>query len=162
MVFNLNPALLIPLGLGFFWLLALSFFLLQTVKHYNRLTRNVAEKDLKSVLENILQKIGVLEKEIKRLTQNIEELQVEEKFHVQKVGLLRFNPFGDTGGDQSFVLALLDGQQNGVVISSLHGRLGTRWYAKRVEKGQGLDYELSDEEKKAIKLAQKVNRSPVK
>ena len=73
--------------------------------------------------------------------------------NIQKIGLLRFNPFKDTGGDQSFVLALLDNNDTGIVISALYSRLGTRWYAKKVAEGKGLEHELSDEEKKAISEA---------
>ena len=71
---------------------------------------------------------------------------------MQFVGLVRFNPFDDTGGDQSFALALLDGRGDGVVISSLHGRTGTRFYAKPVKAGTST-LSLSDEEVQALKQA---------
>jgi hypothetical protein len=66
--------------------------------------------------------------------------------------LLRFNPFSDTGGEQSFVLSLLDGGGNGILLTSLHGRGMTRIYAKRVIAGKS-DQELSAEEKKALSQA---------
>ena len=68
---------------------------------------------------------------------------------LQKVGLVRFNPFGDTGGDQSFAIALLDRKGSGMIISSLHAREGTRIYAKPIVKGES-KYPLTDEEKEAI------------
>ncbi|MGB9680719.1 MAG: DUF4446 family protein, partial [Minisyncoccia bacterium] len=71
---------------------------------------------------------------------------------IQKIGLIRFNPFADTGGNQSFALALLNNFNNGVVISSLHGREGTRIYAKPVIAGKS-KYNLSTEEIKAIEKA---------
>jgi hypothetical protein len=70
--------------------------------------------------------------------------------HVQHLTLKRFNPFGDTGGDQSFILAILDGNKDGVVITSLHSRENTRFYVKSVEGGVGIDHPLSDEEQKII------------
>ena len=73
------------------------------------------------------------------------------KSHIQKVGFVRFNPFPQTGGDQSFSLSLLDENDNGFVLSSLHSRDTTRFYAKTIKNGQGDGYELSKEEKKAIK-----------
>lgn len=73
-----------------------------------------------------------------------------------KIGLVRFNPFSETGGNQSFCLALLDGEDSGLVISSLHTRQTTRIYAKPVKKGKGDGYELSAEEKQAIKNAKKI------
>jgi len=76
----------------------------------------------------------------------------KEKKHVQKVGVVRFNPFKDIGGDQSFSIALLDEEDNGLVITSLYGREGNRVYAKPIEGGQS-KYQLSDEEKEAISRA---------
>lgn len=67
-----------------------------------------------------------------------------------KVNLVRFNPFNDLGGDQSFILVLLDEQQNGVVVTSLHSRDRTRVYAKPIKNGQGDNVSLSREEKLAI------------
>ena len=70
----------------------------------------------------------------------------------QRVGLVRFNPFEDTGGNQSFALALLDADGNGWVLSSLHARTGTRIYAKAIHGGRS-DGALSEEETTAIKQA---------
>lgn len=71
---------------------------------------------------------------------------------VQNVGLVRFNPFQETGGDQSFALALLDRKGNGVVVSSLHSRNMTRFYAKPV-KGGTAQLSLSEEEAQALQQA---------
>ena len=71
---------------------------------------------------------------------------------LQHIGLVRFNPFEDTGSDQSFAIALLDDQRDGIVISSLHGRANTRVFAKPVANG-GSTHNLSDEESQAIRIA---------
>ena len=71
---------------------------------------------------------------------------------LQHIGLVRYNPFDDTGSDQSFVLALLDDRRDGVVISSLHGRANTRIFAKPVTDGSS-SHNLSDEEAEAIRIA---------
>lgn len=71
---------------------------------------------------------------------------------IRHTGLVRFNPFSDAGGDQSFSLALLDDRKNGVVISSLYGREINRVYAKPIENGLST-YQLSAEEKEAIQRA---------
>ncbi|OGF73614.1 hypothetical protein A3J56_00520 [Candidatus Giovannonibacteria bacterium RIFCSPHIGHO2_02_FULL_46_20] len=71
---------------------------------------------------------------------------------IRHMGLVRFNPFSDAGGDQSFAIALLDGQKNGVVISSLYGREINRVYAKSVESGAS-KHQLSEDEKEAIARA---------
>jgi len=69
---------------------------------------------------------------------------------VQKVGLYRYNPFDDLGGDQSFSLSILDSTNSGVILTSLHHRNFTRIYAKPVKDGQGDTITLSNEEKSAI------------
>lgn len=69
---------------------------------------------------------------------------------IEKVNLIRFNPFDDLGGDQSFILVLLDSQNTGVIITSLHHRNFTRIYAKTIKEGQGENITLSKEEKSAI------------
>ena len=71
---------------------------------------------------------------------------------LQHIGLVRFNPFEDTGSDQSFAIALLDDQRDGIVLSSLHGRANTRVFAKPVSAG-GSSHHLSDEESEAIRIA---------
>ena len=69
-----------------------------------------------------------------------------------RMGLVRFNPFEDTGGNQSFALALLDGRANGFVVSSLHSRAGTRLYAKTIAAGSS-ETALSEEESEALRQA---------
>jgi hypothetical protein len=76
---------------------------------------------------------------------------------LQWLGVLRFNPFNDVGGDQSFALALVDGYGNGVVISSLHMRNMTRVYAKPLKKWES-EHHLTDEEKQAIANAYALQR----
>jgi hypothetical protein len=67
-----------------------------------------------------------------------------------KINITRYNPFGDIGGDQSFILTLLDQTNSGVVVSSLHNRDITRVYAKPIKNGEGDNITLSKEEKLAI------------
>jgi hypothetical protein len=76
---------------------------------------------------------------------------------VQGVGVLRYNPFPDMGGNMSFSVALLDGRANGVVISVLNDRNGSRVYGKAVENGTPA-HPLSDEEQRALALARESQR----
>jgi len=71
---------------------------------------------------------------------------------IQHVGLVRFNPFDDTGGNQSFALALLDNNADGIVLSSLHSRAATRVYVKAILAGRS-DAQLSAEEAAALRDA---------
>ena len=71
---------------------------------------------------------------------------------IQRVGVVRFNPFPDTGGNQSFAVAMLDARGDGVVLSSLHSRAGTRLYLKQITTGKA-ETALSEEETEAIRRA---------
>ncbi len=137
----------------FLWLLALTLFLWKALSHYNKLGQGLKEKNFKSLIENLLGDISIAKKDIDFLKAYCDKIQKDGLLHIQKIGLVRFNPFKDTGGDQSFILSLVDGNDTGVIISGLYARSGTRWYAKRVVKGKSLEHNLSDEEKKALKEA---------
>ncbi len=139
----------------FLCIVVLAVLVWQLSSHYNKLTKGITEKNLKAVLENILKQVDVSRKDIDYLKSWCDTIEKDGQLHIQKVGLVRFNPFKDTGGDQSFALSLIDKSDTGVVISGLYSRSGTRWYAKRIIKGKALEYELSEEEKKAIKEASK-------
>ena len=72
---------------------------------------------------------------------------------IQKVGIVRYNAFRDVGSDLSFAIALLDRENNGVVLNGLYGSESSNIYAKPVKKGLS-KYQLSDEEKSAIEIAE--------
>ena len=106
-------------------------------------------------LKEVLAQFRDLEKNFEKISQELENLKKESKFSVQKIGIVRFNPFSEVGGDQSFSIALLDGNNNGIVITSLYSREGNRVYGKPIKAGQS-EYSLSKEEKEAIEKA-KIN-----
>lgn len=104
------------------------------------------------ILDRQLQRIDGLSERVDALNKLHHELEALTERTIQKVGVVRYNPFSDTGGDQSFAIALLDAFGNGVVVSSLHSRTDTRVFAKPVQSGRS-KYQLSDEEQDAIKKA---------
>lgn len=137
------------------WLAVVSFFLFRTVSHYRHLTSGVVKGDLVSILEEILKGTKVTEKRIEEIIRKTEGLEKEGVSHLQKIGLVRFNPFSDTGGSQSFTLAVLNGKEDGIIISSLHSRDQTRIYTKPIRGAKPIGFELSKEEKEAVEKAQK-------
>lgn len=137
----------------FVWLIALSFFFWRILQHYNRLSRGVNSKTLRTILDDLLKDVDLAKKDIEYLKRYSVQLEKEGLLHIQKVGLIRFNPFKDTGGDQSFIVSLIDGKDTGVIISGLYSRSGTRWYAKQVVEGKAVGHELSEEEKQALREA---------
>lgn len=137
------------------WLLVLSILYVRSERRFRRLTRGVKEGDLRTILETIDKEHTLTKKEIAAVDRALQQTREEAKLHVQAVGFMRYNPFGDTGGDQSFCLSLLDGNSDGVVISSLHSRDQTRIYAKRLKNGKSPGYTLSKEERAVVINAQK-------
>ncbi len=140
-------------GVIILWLGVITIFLWNAIAHYNKLSRGLTDKSLKSVLENLMKGQAKNKEDIDYLKSYCDKIHKEGLFHIQKIGLIRFNPFKDTGGNQSFILSMVDGNSTGVIISGLYARSGTRWYAKKVVKGKSLEHELSDEEKMALQEA---------
>jgi len=147
---------LIILGLVFFWLVFLSVIFYNLFSHYQKLTKGVTKKDLKSLLDELLKNFEKETAKTEDLAREIQKLQKENLYNIQKIGLIRFNPFEETGGNQSFSLAFLDGEESGLVLTSLHSREMTRIYSKPVKKGKAESFELSAEEKQAIKVAKRI------
>jgi len=141
----------------FIWISILTFFFWSLSGHYNTLIKSTNKKTLQAIIETILTDIASSKKDIATLNNLCDTIIQDARQHIQKVGLIRYNPFKETGGDQSFVLSLLDKEDNGVIISGLYSRSGTRWYAKKVKKGTGTEHNLSDEEKESIKKATTVS-----
>lgn len=144
----------ILLGVIVGWLGVVTFWLFNIVKHYNSLTKGVTGQDLQKVLEEILKKQGNVVEDLGKLSQDLTDLEKSTHSHIQKVAVSRFNPYPETGGDQSFALALLDKDDSGVILLSLHGRETTRLYVKPVRHGKS-QYGLSREEQQVLLAAKK-------
>jgi len=141
--------------LAFIWLFVLSYLYWQLSNHYRRLIGKSKKEDLKEILDGQLVKTNEVAEALAETEKRIHSIESDLPNNLKKVGLVRFNPFPDAGGDQSFSVAFLDRKNNGVVITSLHARSGTRVYSKPVVRGDKGNYELSEEEKKAIEEAKK-------
>ena len=116
------------------------------------LTRGEDGRDLAGVLDAHLAKVLAVSRRQDELDAHAVMLETQAGRSVQGVGFVRFNTFEDTGGNQSFTLALLDPAGDGVVVNSLHARQQSRLYAKAVQAGAA-EGALSDEEAEAIRLA---------
>ncbi|HEY8414268.1 MAG TPA: DUF4446 family protein [Thermaerobacter sp.] len=107
---------------------------------------------LEERLADLLARVERLEVATDEAGRRIAELAEELAACVQHVAVVRFNAFEGMGGEQSFVLALLDRHGNGAVITTLAGREESRVFAKPIEAG-GSAYLLSEEEQEAIRRA---------
>lgn len=109
-------------------------------------------KNANEALSEVFQRLAAAEAKLKGIEPRLVALERIGTIAVQKFGFLRFNPFGDTGSDQSFAVCLLDRADNGFVLSSLYTRGGVRIYAKEIKAGSS-KHQLSDEEKTVLEQA---------
>lgn len=153
MVFN-STLLVVGIAIGFLvWLGIISALLIRMISHYNRLSKGVTKTGLMDALESVLGSVADLKSRSEVLEKATQSLGADGSLHVQRIGIVRFNPFADTGGAQSFSIALLNGRNSGVIMTSLYARAGNRWYVKEIVAGKGKDVALSKEEEAAIDKA---------
>ncbi|MCX6724104.1 MAG: DUF4446 family protein [Candidatus Staskawiczbacteria bacterium] len=147
---------LITAGIIIIALVAINAFLLWKARQTNEKIDNLLEKgkikDFKDIFLSQKEKIGDLEEKIREAFLKIKNLEDISETTIRRVGVVRFNPFNNMGGNQSFVIALLDNKNNGFVISSLFVKEGNRVYAKVIKGGKS-DHVLSGEEVEAVSRA---------
>lgn len=119
---------------------------------YRSLVGDAVGSALLDVMQSNREQTQQVAARLDRTVKLAEYLELRSRGSLQHVGVIRFNPFEDTGSDQSFAIALLDDRRDGVVLSSLHGRGTTRFFAKPIESGES-KHSLSDEESAAIRIA---------
>lgn len=137
----------------FVWLGSLSFLVWRQNKFLKALFPKSGERDIRKKFEELVKAVEGFDGKLTDLNGQVTEVNTQGMRHVQRVELVRFNPFNETGGDQSFTVCLLDNQGSGLVLTSLHARSGTRVFAKPVVRGKSSRYELSKEEEAVIKKA---------
>jgi len=143
------------------WLILIQVKLSRLIKRNREIFSGTGAKNLEEALRFYgaeVRKVKADSESIKKVCRHLNKMA---EASIQKVGLIRFNPFSETGGNQSFTIAFLDYFNNGLVISSLHGREGTRIYSKPVAAGKS-KYNLSAEEIKAIEKAIKMEQEKIK
>lgn len=109
-------------------------------------------------LEEVLKEIRKIRENLDKVSLELEKLKAENKINLQKIGIVRFNPFKEIGGNQSFSVAFLNNKGDGIVISGLHYKEGTRVYVKPIKNGKS-EYPLTTEEKIAIERAKYENKN---
>jgi hypothetical protein len=135
------------------WLLDISNRQREIQKRLDRIFTDEEGHDLSQPLEALAVRMDLDDERAERLRNEVDRLMARLPHSIQAIGLVRFQAFSDYGGDQSFALALADAAGDGVVISSIFAREGTRIYAKPL-KAWISSYSLSFEEEEAISQAQ--------
>ncbi len=149
---GLAVVLVALLGAGTILLAILNWRAGQLLRQYRSVLGGSKGGSLEGLLREYDARARELEAGVQNLHASVEQLRREARRHLQGVGVVRFDAFDNTGGNQSFAIALADELGNGVVFSSIHGRDETRMYAKPLEKGSS-SYALSSEELSAVEAA---------
>lgn len=153
---SMQMVIFLLLGFVILILAAINAFLIfyshKTNKKIDKLLEGGKIKNLKDIFLSQKEKNSDLEVKIKDAFLKIKNLENICEITIQKTGVVRFNPFNNMGGNQSFVIALLDNKNDGFIISSLFVKDGNRVYSKAIKAGKS-EHPLSAEEKEAIEKA---------
>ena len=144
--------LFLVLGVLLVWLITIEFRLIRLTRTLRLLFTGRAGADLEQVLREFIERMDRTDETIKQFNARTAAVERQVPFSVSHVGVVRFNPFADKGGDQSFAVAFLDDHSDGVVFTGLHSRSEVRVYAKPIVGGTST-YPLTDEESEAISRA---------
>ena len=132
------------------WLLFLTSFIVWFYLSLKNILKDSKDKNFLKTFKNIEEIQQKNLKDILNLNLDLDSFKKESRLNIQRVGLTKYNPFKETGGNNSFSLVLLDGNKNGIIITSLHTRERTRLYLKEVISGKS-KIELSNDEEQALK-----------
>lgn len=143
---------LLAFFLSIFVFFCLIWVILQ-IKNINRLKAIFLQTEkgnsLENALINIYNELGELKKESLINAEEIKKLQDSHKLAIQKIGVVRYSPFADGGGNYSFSIALLNQNDTGVIITNMYGRQQSRVYTKKIL-NKYCETPLTEEEKQAI------------
>lgn len=148
--------LLIMLGIMIFLLIGFVVIIAKFSslnRKYNNFMKKLGSSDsLEEDLETYMSRVDEVERKNTETSNHVKDIDQNLTKCIQKVGIVRYSAFKDTGSDLSFALALLDENNNGVVLNGIYSREMSNIYAKPVEKGQST-YTVSEEEAQAIEKA---------
>ena len=144
---------LVFLGLAALFALIYGVWMINTEKRMKRFFLGKKGKDLEDTLEALIGEIEVLKKSKERTEKELTAINAKLRKSIRGLETIRFNPFPDQGSNQSFAIGMLDEEGDGVVLSSLYSRDRMSVFAKPV-KGNKSEYELTKEEKEALKKAE--------
>ena len=134
------------------WVIVLTIFLYKQSNYFKQLFPKSDSRDIRNKFKEVVDILSEFGKRVDNFEGKLRSFNKEGLYHIQKLSILRYNPYNDTGGNQSFSLVMLDGRNNGLILSRMHSRAGTRVYVKTIKIGES-ELELSKEEKQVLKQA---------
>ncbi|MFD2117408.1 DUF4446 family protein [Paenibacillus yanchengensis] len=136
----------------FVWLIVISVKFKKVKTKYNSFIAGQGVHDLENVVIAIQEKIQLNGTQLQQIEEQLQTVQQRMPLQKSKVGIVRFNPFGETGHNLSFAIAIINEQQDGIVLSAIHNRENSIVYAKPISQGQST-YKLTPEELEAVEQA---------
>ena len=127
-------------------------------KKYKKFMGGNEAKALESHIMNLISINEANSEKIEENKEEIEELFRRQRFNFQKIGMIKYDAFQEMGGNLSFALTLLDENNNGFIINSVHNIHSSYCYAKEVKAGK-CSINLSDEETTALERALKYEQN---
>lgn len=153
---NISAILIVLAIVLLVWNVRLELKLKKESQRITHFFKGEKAESLEEVISQALKKQRKSETDLQEITKKVKELEKTALKSLQNIEIVRFNPFRELGGNQSFSLVALDKNKDGVVISSYHSKETSRVYAKPVKQGSS-DFPLSKEEEKVIEKAVKTN-----
>lgn len=144
--------ILLMVGVLVIWIGTIEYRMMRQTRTLRALFNGRTGADLEQVLREYMERMDRTDQSIKEFNYRASVMEQRFPFSVSHLGVVRFNPFADKGGDQSFAVAFLDDHQDGVVFTGLHSRADVRVYAKPIVGGTST-YPLTNEESEAINRA---------
>jgi len=148
--------LLTAILIMFAWIITLTISLSRLKRKYKRMMKGDS-KNLEQLLRDYMSSVDIATERVDVLSKDLIHLKEQTDRCIQKVNIIRYNAFSDTGSDLSYSIAMLDNYDNGVIITSIYGRNETVTYAKPIENGKSR-YPLSMEEEMVLDRCLKTKR----
>ena len=123
-------------------------------KRYKIFKNGTNNDNMEVLLKKYIEKAKEIEVINTYLEKEITIIKTKMLDNIQKIGIVKYDAFSDMSSNLSFSVALLDGNDNGIILTELYSRNTSTVYIRKIEKGL-CDIELSNEEKEAIEKAQK-------
>lgn len=121
-------------------------------KYINFMTRLGNGNNIDLILRDYIKEVKDIKKENNEIKAYCTQIDKQLNFCIQKIGIIRYNAFDNVGGNLSFVLALLDNKNDGILLNGIYGSKTSNIYSKPIKNGQSI-YKLSEEEEEALKQA---------
>ncbi len=119
-------------------------------KRINQFMGDKKSSDFEDMLKSFIEQSNAIDERHSRIINDIRAVQRDLRFCIQKIGIIRYNPFDDVGGDLCYAVAILNQNNDGFVLNSVYSRDGCYTYAKPIENGKCPKYKLSAEEEEAV------------